>query len=187
FYMSKITFLGAGSSVFAKNLLGDCMTVLALQDIEIELFDIDHDRLKDSERMLKNVKRNLGSTVEINSYTNRKDALRNAKYVINAIQVGGYEPSTVIDFEIPKKYDLRQTIAYTVGIGGIFLSFRTIPVMIDFVKNMEEVCPDAWFLNYTNPMAALTGSMLRYTNIKTVGLCHSVQGCAHGLLESLDM
>ena len=185
--MSKITFLGAGSSVFAKNLLGDCMTVPALQDFEIALFDIDHDRLKDSERMLKNVKRNLGSTVEINSYTNRKDALRNAKYVINAIQVGGYEPSTVIDFEIPKKYGLRQTIADTVGIGGIFRSLRTIPVMMDFAKDMEEVCPDAWFLNYTNPIASLTGSMLRYTNIKTVGLCHSVQGCAHGLLESLDM
>jgi len=185
--MSKITFLGAGSSVFAKNLLGDCMTVPALQDFEIALFDIDHDRLKDSETMLKNIKKNLGSTVEINSYTDRKDALRDAKYVINAIQVGGYEPSTVIDFEIPKKYGLRQTIADTVGIGGIFRSLRTIPVMMDFAKDMEEVCPDAWFLNYTNPMAALTGSMLRYTNIKTVGLCHSVQGCAHGLLESLDM
>jgi len=185
--MSKITFLGAGSSVFAKNLLGDCMTVPALQDFEIALFDIDHARLKDSETMLKNIKKNLGSTVEINSYTDRKDALRDAKYVINAIQVGGYEPSTVIDFEIPKKYGLRQTIADTVGIGGIFRSLRTIPVMMDFAKDMEEVCPDAWFLNYTNPMAALTGSMLRYTNIKTVGLCHSVQGCAHGLLESLDM
>lgn len=185
--MSKITFLGAGSSVFAKNLLGDCMTVPALQDFEIALFDIDHDRLKDSETMLKNIKKNLGSTVEINSYTDRKDALRDAKYVINAIQVGGYEPSTVIDFEIPKKYGLRQTIADTIGIGGIFRSLRTIPVMMDFAKDMEEVCPDAWFLNYTNPMAALTGSMLRYTNIKTVGLCHSVQGCAHGLLESLDM
>ena len=93
----------------------------------------------------------------------------------------------MIDFEIPKKYGLRQTIADTIGIGGIFRSLRTIPVMMDFAKDMEEVCPDAWFLNYTNPMAALTGTMLRYTNIKTVGLCHSVQGCAHGLLESLDM
>lgn len=185
--MSKITFLGAGSSVFAKNLLGDCMTVPALQGFEIALFDIDHERLKDSETMLKNIKKNLGSTVKINSYTDRKEALRDAKYVINAIQVGGYEPSTVIDFEIPKKYGLRQTIADTVGIGGIFRSLRTIPVMMDFAKDMEEVCPDAWFLNYTNPMAALTGTMLRYTNIKTVGLCHSVQGCAHGLLESLDM
>jgi len=185
--MSKITFLGAGSSVFAKNVLGDCMTVPALQDFEIALFDIDHERLKDSETMLKNIKKNLGSTVEINSYTDRKEALRGAKYVINAIQVGGYEPSTVIDFEVPKKYGLRQTIADTIGIGGIFRSLRTIPVMLDFAKDMEEVCPDAWLLNYTNPMAALTGTMLRYTNIKTVGLCHSVQGCAHGLLESLDM
>ncbi len=185
--MSKITFLGAGSSVFAKNLIGDCMTVPALQNFEIALFDINHGRLIDSETMLKNIKKNLGSTVQINSYTDRKEALRGAKYVINAIQVGGYEPSTVIDFEIPKKYGLRQTIADTVGIGGIFRSLRTIPVMLDFAKDMQEVCPDAWFLNYTNPMAALTGTMLRYTNIKTVGLCHSVQGCAHGLLASLDM
>lgn len=185
--MSKITFLGAGSTVFAKNLLGDCMTVEALQDFEFALFDIDHERLKDSEMMLKNLKKNLNSTVRIVSYTDRKEALRDAKYVINAIQVGGYKPSTVIDFEVPKKYGLRQTIADTVGIGGIFRSLRTIPVMLDFAKDMEEVCPDAWFLNYTNPMAVLTGVMLRYTNIKTVGLCHSVQVCVPELLDSLDM
>ena len=185
--MSKITFLGAGSTVFAKNLLGDCMTVEALQDFEFALFDIDHERLKDSEMMLKNLKKNLNSTIRIVSYTDRKEALRDAKYVINAIQVGGYKPSTVIDFEVPKKYGLRQTIADTVGIGGIFRSLRTIPVMLDFAKDMEEVCPDAWFLNYTNPMAVLTGVMLRYTNIKTVGLCHSVQVCVPELLESLDM
>lgn len=185
--MSKITFLGAGSSIFAKNILGDCMRVAALQDFEIALFDIDDERLKDSEKMLNNIKKNLESTVTIVSYTDRKDALRDAKYVINAIQVGGYDPSTIIDFEIPKKYGVRQTIADTVGIGGIFRSLRTIPVMMDFAKDMHEVCPDAWFLNYTNPMAALTGAMLRYTGIKTVGLCHSVQGCAENLLESLDM
>src|SRR5690625_153832 len=115
--MSKITFLGAGSTIFAKNVLGDCMTVDVLQDFEFALFDIDHERLKDSENMLNNIKKNLGSTVNIVAYTDRKEALRNAKYVINAIQVGGYEPSTVIDFEIPKKYGLRQTIADTVGIG----------------------------------------------------------------------
>src|SRR5690625_955018 len=143
--MSKITYLGAGSTVFAKNVLGDCMTVDALQDFEFALFDIDHDRLKDSKRMLLNMKQNLGSTVNIVGYTDRKEALRDAKYVINVIQVGGYEPSTVIDFEIPKKYGLRQTIADTVGIGGIFRSLRTIPVMMDFAKDMEEVCPDAWF------------------------------------------
>lgn len=185
--MSKITFLGAGSSIFAKNVLGDCMRVEALQDFEIALFDIDHERLKDSEQMLNNIKKNLESTVTIISYTDRKEALRDAKYVINAIQVGGYDPSTIIDFEIPKKYGLRQTIADTVGIGAIFRSLRTIPVMMDFAKDMQEVCPDAWFLNYTNPMAALTGTMLRYTGIKTVGLCHSVQGCAEDLLKSLDM
>ena len=185
--MSKITFLGAGSSVFAKNVLGDCMGVSALQDFEFALFDIDHERLKDSEQMLNNIKKNLGSTVSIVAYRDRKEALRDAKYVINAIQVGGYDPSTIIDFEIPKKYGLRQTIADTIGIGGIFRSLRTIPVMMDFAKDMEEVCPDAWFLNYTNPMATLTGFMQRYTNIKTVGLCHSVQVCASDLLKDLDM
>lgn len=185
--MSKITFLGAGSTVFAKNVLGDCMKVAALQDFEFALFDIDHERLRDSEVMLNNIKENAKSTVNIVAYTDRKEALRGAKYVFNAIQVGGYDPSTIIDFEIPKKYGLNQTIADTIGIGGIFRSLRTIPVMMDFAKDMREVCPDAWLLNYTNPMAALTGTMLRYGGIKAVGLCHSVQGCAKGLLESLDM
>ncbi|WP_407271221.1 alpha-glucosidase/alpha-galactosidase [Radiobacillus sp. PE A8.2] len=185
--MSKITFLGAGSTVFAKNVLGDCMTVPALQDFEFALFDIDHQRLTDSEQMLQNLKESLGSTVRITAYTDRKEALAGAKYVINAIQVGGYDPSTIIDFEIPKKYGLRQTIADTIGIGGIFRSLRTIPVMMDFAKDMQEVCPDAWFLNYSNPMAVLTGTMIRHGGIKTVGLCHSVQGCADDLLKSLEM
>lgn len=140
--MSKITFLGAGSTVFAKNVLGDCMTVSALQGFEFALFDIDREKLKDSEMMLKNLKESLGSTVKVVTYTDRKEALRGAKYVINAIQVGGYDPSTIIDFEIPKKYGLRQTIADTIGIGGIFRSLRTIPVMMDFAKDMHEVCPE---------------------------------------------
>ncbi|WP_099364453.1 alpha-glucosidase/alpha-galactosidase [Fredinandcohnia onubensis] len=185
--MSKITIIGAGSTAFAKNLLGDCMTVEALQDFEFALFDIDQERLKESEAMLTNLKESLHSTVKIASYTDRKQALRNAKYVINTIHVGGYNPGTITDFEIPKKYNLRQTIADTVGIGGIFRSLRTIPVLMDIAKDMEEVCPNAWFLNYTNPMAVLTGTMLRYTNIKTVGLCHSVQVCASRLLDSLEM
>lgn len=185
--MSKITFLGAGSTVFAKNVLGDCMLVPSIQDFEFALFDIDQGRLKDSEAMLNNLKVTTGSTVQIKAYTDRKEALRGAKYVINAIQVGGYDPCTITDFEVPKKYGLRQTIADTVGIGGIFRNLRTIPVMLDFAKDMREVCPDAWFLNYTNPMAVLTGTMLRHGGIKTVGLCHSVQACAPGLLKSLDM
>jgi alpha-galactosidase len=185
--MSKITIIGAGSTAFAKNLLGDCMTVEALQDFEFALFDIDQERLKESEAMLTNLKESLHSTVKIASYTDRKQALRNAKYVINTIHVGGYNPGTITDFEIPKKYNLRQTIADTVGIGGIFRSLRTIPVLLDIAKDMEEVCPNAWFINYTNPMAVLTGTMLRYTNMKTVGLCHSVQVCASRLLDSLEM
>lgn len=184
--MNKITFLGAGSTVFAKNVLGDCMTVASLQDFEFALFDIDDERLKDSERMLNNLKENLNSTVNIKAYHNRKEALRGAKYVINAIQVGGYDPSTIIDFEVPKQYHLRQTIADTLGIGGIFRNLRTIPVIQDFARDIKAVCPDAWFLNYTNPMAVLTNIMLQ-EGIKTVGLCHSVQVCAHDLLESLEM
>ena len=185
--MSKITFIGAGSTVFAKNVLGDCMMVPALEGFEFALFDIDEVRLKDSENMLNNLRNNYNCGVTVKAYTNRKEALRGAKYVINAIQVGGYKPSTVIDFEIPKKYGLRQTIADTVGIGGIFRSLRTIPVMLEFAEDIEEVCPDALFLNYTNPMAALTGAMLRYTNVKTVGLCHSVQVCTSHLLKSLGI
>ncbi|WP_062049656.1 alpha-glucosidase/alpha-galactosidase [Bacillus sp. JCM 19034] len=185
--MAKITFIGAGSTVFAKNVLGDCMFVEALNGFEFALHDIDETRLKDSETMLLNLANNYNETIKVKAYSDRKEALRGAKYVINAIQVGGYEPSTVIDFEIPKKYGLRQTIADTVGIGGIFRSLRTIPVLLDFAKDMEEVCPDAWFLNYTNPMAALTGTMLRYTNIKTIGLCHSVQICTEHLFKALEM
>ncbi len=185
--MPKITFLGAGSSVFAKNVLGDCLLTPALRESEFALFDIDEERLQDSEMMLNNINNNSGGHGTINAYTDRKEALRGADYVINAIQVGGYEPCTVTDFEVPKKYGLRQTIADTIGIGGLFRSLRTIPVMFDFARDIEEVCPDAWLLNYTNPMATLTGAMLRYTGVKTVGLCHSVQVCADHLLKGLEM
>ena len=185
--MPKITFLGAGSTVFAKNVLGDCIKTPALQDAEIALYDIDMERLSDSEQMLCNINRNNGSHAKVTAYTDRKQALAGANYVVNAIQVGGYEPCTVTDFEIPKKYGLRQTIADTMGIGGIFRALRTIPVMFDFARDMEEVCPDAWLLNYTNPMAMLTGAMLLHTGVKTVGLCHSVQSCVPKLFESLGM
>lgn len=185
--MLKITFLGAGSTVFAKSILGDCLLSPALREAEFALYDIDPERLRDSEVMLNNINNNTGNYGKIVAYTDRRKALAGSDYVINAIQVGGYEPSTVIDFEVPKKYGLRQTIADTLGIGGIFRALRTIPVLFDFAKDMEEVCPDAWFLNYTNPMAILTGAMLRYTGVKTVGLCHSVQGCAKDLLRDLGM
>lgn len=185
--MSKITFLGAGSTVFAKNVLGDVMQTAALQGFEIALFDIDHERLADSENILLNLKRTSGSTCEIIAYKDRKEALRGAKYVINAIQVGGYDPCTITDFEIPKKYGLRQTIADTVGIGGVFRNLRTIPVMLDFAADMREVCPDALFMNYTNPMAVLTNVMNTYGGVNTVGLCHSVQVCVPDLFKNLGM
>lgn len=188
----KITFMGAGSTIFAKNVLGDCLLSDAIKnDLEIALYDIDQKRLAESQLLIDalNAKYN-GNKASVKAYAgvvNRKEALRGASFVINAIQIGGYEPSTVIDFEIPKKYGLRQTIADTLGIGGIFRALRTIPVMRDFANDIEEVCPDAWFLNYTNPMAMLSNYMQRFTNVKTVGLCHSVQVCSSGLLEGLDM
>lgn len=189
--MIKITFMGAGSTVFARNVLGDVMCTPALRECEIALYDIDGVRLEESEIILSAINKNTNeSRAVIKTYLgveNRKEALRGADFVVNAIQVGLYEPCTVIDFEVPKKYGLRQTIADTLGIGGIMRALRTIPVMDDFAKDIEEVCPDAWFLNYTNPMAMLSGYMQRYTNVKTVGLCHSVQACSHHLLSMLGM
>ena len=187
----KITFMGAGSTIFVKNVLGDSMLCDVLKDAEYALYDIDATRLEDSKITVEYLNRELNNgKARVTTFLgveNRKEALRGANFVINAIQVGGYEPCTVIDFEIPKKYGLRQTIADTLGIGGIFRSLRTIPVMADFARDMEEVCPDAWLLNYTNPMAMLTGYMLRYTGVKTVGLCHSVQVCTSSLLEGVGM
>ena len=189
--MLKITFMGAGSTVFARNVLGDVMCTPALRECEIALYDIDGQRLEESFRILSTINRNVNEgRAVIRTYLgveNRKEALRGARFVVNAIQVGFYDPCTIIDFEIPKKYGLRQTIADTLGIGGIMRALRTIPVMADFARDMEEVCPDAYFLNYTNPMAMLTGYMLRYTKIRTVGLCHSVQICSEDLLNDMGM
>ena len=188
----KITFMGAGSTVFVKNVLGDVFLTPALSEgLEIALYDIDADRLRESQVVVEALNKKYGKeSTSIGTYLgveNRKDALRGARFVVNAIQVGGYEPCTVMDFEIPKKYGLRQTIGDTLGIGGIFRGLRTIYVMKDFARDMEEVCPDAWFLNYTNPMAILSGYMQRYTGVKTVGLCHSVQVCTSHLLRKLEM
>ncbi len=182
--------MGAGSSVFAKNVLGDCMASPVLADSEIALYDIDAERLAISRKMLDAVNNFFGNKAKITSYLgveNRKEALRGADFVVDAIQVGLYKPCTVTDFEVPKKFGLRQTIADTLGVGGIFRALRTIPVLQDFADDMAEVCPNAWFLNYTNPMCMLSGYMQRYTPIKTVGLCHSVQVCAPKLLEGLGM
>ena len=186
----KITFMGAGSTIFARNVIGDCMCCESLKNSEFALYDIDGDRLKESQALLEAINESKGNPAKITAFLgveNRKNALRGATFVINAIQVGGYDPCTIVDFEIPKKYGFRQTIGDTHGVGGIMRALRTIPILEDFAKDMEEVCPDAWFFNYTNPMGMLTGYMLQHTNIKTVGLCHSVQVCAQALLRDLDM
>jgi len=189
--MAKIVFLGAGSTVFAKNVLGDCLLRDSLRDSHIALYDINAKRLRESKKMLDTLNANLNKNrAHITTHlgvANRRKALQGANYAVNAIQVGGYDPCTITDFEIPKKYGLRQTIADTLGIGGIFRALRTLPVMLDFAHDMEAVCPDAWFLNYTNPMSMLTGGLLRGSYIRTVGLCHSVQCCSQSLLESLGL
>jgi alpha-galactosidase len=185
--MPKITLIGAGSTVFAKNLLGDILSFPELAESEIALMDIDAERLRVSEIVANKVGQSVGARPTIKSYTERKAALEGADYAINMIQVGGYEPSTVIDFAIPKKYGLRQTIADTLGIGGIMRALRTIPVVLDICRDMEAVCPDVTFLNYTNPMAMLCWAMNSSTEIKNVGLCHSVQGTAGQLARDIGV
>ncbi len=186
----KLTFMGAGSTVFVRNVIGDCLCVESLRDSTFALYDIDGERLNESRVILEAMQKAKGGYGKIECYLgveNRKEALRGADFVVNAIQVGLYDPCTIIDFEVPKKYGLRQTIGDTLGIGGIMRALRTIPVMADFAADMEEVCPDALFLNYTNPMAMLSGYMQRYTGVKTVGLCHSVQSCTWDLFHQLGM
>lgn len=185
--MPKVAFIGAGSTIFAKSVLGDCILTPEIENLEISLHDIDPVRLKDSKMMLDNLAANAKRNIKIEAYLDRKEALKGAKYVVNAVQVGGYDPCTITDFEIPKKYGLRQTIADTLGIGGIFRALRTIPVLEGFAKDMEEMCPDALFINYSNPMAMLTGYLQTFTDIQTVGLCHSVQVCIPQLFKALDM
>lgn len=188
--MPKITFLGAGSTQFARKLLGDCMFSPALRSSHIALYDIDATRLRESKTIIDMLNRKLNRgrakvTAHLGVKT-RREALRDANYVINAVQVGG--PAAIkTDFEIPRKYGLEQTIGDTLGIGGIFRGLRTIAVMQDFARDMESVCPNAWMLNYTNPMAMVSGGMLHGTGIKYVGLCHSVQGCVRGLMLRLGI
>jgi len=185
--MTKITFIGAGSTVFAKNLLGDILSFPEFADSTISLMDIDPVRLKTSEIVAHKIAEFFGAKPKIEATLDRRQALDGADYAISMFQVGGYKPSTVIDFEIPKKYGLRQTIADTLGIGGIMRGLRTIPVFLDICKDMEEVCPDVMFLQYVNPMAMNTWAINRASKIKTVGLCHSVQGTAEALAYDIGV
>ncbi|MBE7035404.1 MAG: alpha-glucosidase/alpha-galactosidase [Ruminococcaceae bacterium] len=186
--MIKIAFMGAGSWVFAKNVLGDCIITPELEDLHLYLYDINAKRLDESRQMMENIARNAGrKDVKIVATMDMHEALDKAGYVVNAIQVGGYDPCTITDFEVPKKYGLRQTIADTLGIGGIFRAMRTIPHMEAFARKMEEVCPDAIFMSYTNPCAMVSGYIQQYTSIQTVGLCHSAHNAANNLLAPLGI
>ena len=185
--MPKIAFIGAGSTVFAKNLLGDILSFPELAGSTIALMDIDVERLRTSEIVARKVAEAVGATPKIVATEDRRAALDGADYAINMIQVAGYKPGTEIDFEIPKKYGLRQTIADTLGIGGIMRGLRTIPVLLDICRDMEAVCPDALFLQYVNPMAMNCWAIGRASRIRTVGLCHSVQGTAAQLARDIGV
>jgi alpha-galactosidase len=185
--MPKITFIGAGSTVFAKNLLGDILGFPELASATITLMDIDPQRLHTSEIVARKVAQALGAAPTIEATTDRRAALRDADYVICMIQVAGYKPGTVIDFDIPKRYGLRQTIADTLGIGGIMRGLRTIPVLVDICREMEQLCPNALFLNYVNPMCINQWALSRATSIRTVGLCHSVPHTAGELAADIGV
>ena len=186
--MPKIALIGAGSTIFAKRLIGDILLTPELAgDTQIALHDIDEDRLRTSEIVTRRIAEKLGLNTLVFASTDRRKVLVGADYVIFMMQVGGYKPSTIIDFEIPKKYGLRQTIADTLGVGGIMRALRTIPVIRDILRDMEGVCPRAILLNYVNPMAMLCMAINQIApGINMVGLCHSVQGTAEQLAKDLN-
>ena len=186
----KICMVGAGSTVFVKNLMGDILSKPALANCHLSLMDIDPQRLEESalvaHKIVASINTSTNANPVITTHTDRRDALEGADFVINMIQVGLYKPCTVTDFDIPKKYGLRQTIADTLGIGGIMRGLRTVPVLLDICGDMRDLCPDAYLLNYTNPMAILSRAVTRMApDIKYVGLCHSVQGTAEELAIDL--
>jgi alpha-galactosidase len=185
--MPKITFIGAGSTVFARNLMGDILSFPELAGATLSLHDTDAERLHTSEKVAHKLAAALDARPKIETSSDRRAALDGADYAICMIQVGGYRPGTVTDFEIPKKYGLRQTIADTLGIGGIMRGLRTAPVLLDMCRDMEELCPDVTFLNYVNPMAINCWAINRASSIKTVGLCHSVQGTAQELANDIGL
>ena len=185
--MTKIAFIGAGSTVFAKNLLGDILAKPALADAHIALHDIEAERLSTSEAVARKVAVATGSHPTIEATSDRRHALDGADHVVTMFQVGGYQPCTVTDFEVPKRFGLRQTIGDTLGIGGIMRGLRTVPVLLDLCADMEELCADALLLQYVNPMAINCWAVERASTINTVGLCHSVQHTARQLADDLGV
>jgi len=184
--MTKLTIVGAGSAVFTKNIVADLLSLDAFKDMEISLQDIDPIRLKASHELLEIISHKLNASPKITSHTDRKKSLAGSDFVQTTIQVGGYKPATIIDFEIPREFGLKQTIADTLGIGGIMRGLRTIPVLLDIAKDVMEICPNAIWLQYVNPMCANMIAIKNcFPNIKTIGLCHSVQGTAEMLAKDL--
>ena len=184
----KIAFIGAGSTVFMKNIIGDVLHRPALRGATVALMDINPERLAESEIVASKLARTLDAPAKIETFSDQRKALAGADFVVVAFQIGGFEPSTVIDFEVPKKYGLRQTIADTLGVGGIMRGLRTVPHLWKICEDMLQVCPNAILLQYVNPMAINTWAIsAKYPTIKQVGLCHSVQGTAYELARDLDM
>ncbi|MEN4042169.1 MAG: alpha-glucosidase/alpha-galactosidase [Anaerolineaceae bacterium] len=184
---TKIALIGAGSTVFAKNLISDILSFPELKEAHIRLHDINEERLRETEVLAQRIAKIAGANPVIEATTDRRRALDDASYALSMFQVGGYKPGTLVDFEVPKKYGLRQTIADTLGIGGIFRALRTIPVLLEMTRDMEALCPDVTFLNYVNPMVMLCWAVSRASKIKTVGLCHSVQGTAEQLAHDIQV
>jgi alpha-galactosidase len=193
--MTKIALIGAGSTVFAQNILSDVLSNPELAESAISLHDIDPERLKTSEIVARRIGETLGlQKLQVEATTDRRKALQGADFVILMMQVGGYKPATVTDFEVPKRFGLRQTIGDTLGIGGIFRALRTIPVLLDIARDMRDLCPDALMMNYVNPMAMNSWAVTQAApEIRYVGLCHSVQEtsahlarCLGEPIESID-
>ncbi len=186
--MTKLTFIGAGSTIFMKNIVGDMLHFDALKDAQIALMDIDTTRLAESELVARKMIAAMGTGATVTTHTDRRRALEGADFVVTAFQIGGYQPCTVTDFDIPKRYGLRQTIADTLGVGGIMRGLRTVPHLWAVAEDMAAVCPDALMLQYVNPMAINTWALAeRYPQIRQVGLCHSVQNTVAEMGHDLDM
>ena len=186
--MARIAFIGAGSTVFTRNLVGDVLRRPELADTTtFALMDIDAERLETSEAAVRAMARAAGARADVEATLDRRAALDGADYVVTSFQVGGYRPATVVDFEVPKRFGLRQTIGDTLGVGGIMRGLRTIPVLLDVCRDMEELCPDALLLQYVNPMAMLCWAVARASSVRAVGLCHSVQHTAGELAADLGL
>jgi alpha-galactosidase len=186
--MARIAFVGAGSTVFTRNLVGDVLGLPELADATtFALMDIDPERLRTSEAVARGLVAAHGAKARVEATEDRRAALDGADYVVTSFQVGGLRPSTIVDFEVPKRFGLRQTIADTLGVGGIMRGLRTIPVLLDVCRDMEECCPDALLLQYVNPMAMLCWAVAERSTVRTVGLCHSVQHTAGELAADLGL